>query len=70
MNDVALSLPHASCALTHGISSFWLFICWTTPNIAHLPQPLEDYLRNNLIPTLTGTDPPNDLVRKLDAFPV
>ena len=71
LNDVALSSPHAAyAALTHGISSFWLFICRTTPNIAHLLQPLEDYLRNNLIPTLTGTDPPNDLVRKLYALPV
>ena len=71
LNDVALSSPHAAyAALTHGISSFWLFICRTTPNIAHLLQPLEDYLRNNLIPTLTGTDPLNDLVRKLYALPV
>ena len=71
LNDVALFSPHAAyAALTHGISRFWLFNCRTTPNIAHLLQPLEDYLRNNLIPTLTGTDPPNDLVRKLYALPV
>ena len=71
LNNVTSPSPHAVyAALTHGISSFWSFMCRTTPDIAHLLQPLEDFLRTKLIPTLTGTTSPNDLERRLYALPI
>ena len=62
--------PHAAySALTHGLSSHWLYLCRTTPNISEVLQPLEDNIRLVLIPTLTGCSPPNDAIRKLFALP-
>ena len=62
--------PHAAySALTHGLSSHWLYLCRTTPNISEALQPLEDNIRLVLIPTLMGCSPPNDTIRKLFALP-
>ena len=42
--------PHAAySALTHGLSSHWLYLCRTTPNISEVLQPLEDKIRLVLI---------------------
>ena len=71
LTEVAASSPHAAyAALTHGISSLWVFLCRSTPNISNLLQPLEDLIRTKLIPTLTGSTPPNDCERRLFALPV
>jgi len=32
----------AYVAFTHGLSSHWLYVCRTMPNISRLLQPLED----------------------------
>ena len=66
----ALTQPHAAyAAFTHGMTSKWLYVMRTIPNIGHLLQPLEDIIRRKLIPALTGRPPPNDLVRALLALP-
>ena len=66
----AKTQPHAAyAAFTHGMISKWLFIMRTIPNIGHLLQPLEDIIRQQLIPTLTGRPPPNDFERDLLALP-
>ena len=66
----ALTQPHAAyAAFTHGMTSKWLYVMRTIPNIGHLLQPLEDIIRQKLIPALTGRPPPNDLVRALLALP-
>ena len=58
----ALTQPHAAyTAFTHGMTSKWLYVMRTIPNIGHLLQPLEDIICQKLIPALTGRPPPNDL---------
>ena len=39
------------------------------PGISNLLQPLEDVLRKDILPVLTGRCPPNDLERQLFALP-
>ena len=71
LSEIAASSPHAAhAAFTHGISSLWLFLCRTTPNICHLLQPLEVVIRTQLIPRLTGRSAPSDLERRLFALTV
>ena len=53
--DLAEYDPHcAYAAYTHGFRSKWVFIQRTTPNIAHLFQPLDELIARRLIPALTG----------------
>jgi len=53
--------PHAAyAAFTHGLSSHWLYVCRTIPNISRLLQPLEDKIRLVLIPALIGCSSPSD----------
>lgn len=56
-------------AVTHGVTGWWQFLCRTTPNICPLLSPLEDAIRNKLIPSLVGRDPSINL-RELFALPV
>ena len=64
--EFADSQPHASfAALTHGLFGKWFFLTRTTPNIAHLFQPLETTIRSKLLPVLLGQGPPNDSLRDL-----
>ena len=70
LSNIAESQPHAAyCALTHGLSSKWNFLSRTTPEIYLLLQPLEDTIRTQLFPKLTGREAPNDLERCLFALP-
>ena len=69
--SIASTQPHAAyTAFTHGVASKWLYAMRTIPNIGHLLQPLEDIIRQKLIPSLTGRPPPNDRERELVALPV
>ena len=66
LSGFADSQPHAAYSVfTHGLSSKWLYLCRT---VRHL-QPLESTIRFNLLPPLTGKDPPNDQLRNLFALP-
>ena len=50
--DIATTQPHvAHAALKVGLSGKWTFLTCT---IGHLFQPLEDTLRHEFIPALTG----------------
>ena len=70
LSSIATSQPHAAyAAFIDGMVSKWCYIARTIPNISHLLQPLEDIIRSNLIPALTGRAPPNDLERNLFALP-
>eukprot|EP00731_Ephydatia_muelleri_P026168 Em0018g268a len=42
---------------------------WTVPNISTFFTPIEDIIRSNLIPFLTGRAPPGDLERLLLSLP-
>ncbi len=67
---IAHSHPHAAySAFIHGVSSDWTYLMRTTPGIASLFQPLEDTIRQKLIPSITNLPPPNDLTRTLLALP-
>ena len=56
---IAQSQPHAVySAFTKGLSSRWIYVSRTIPDIAKLLQPLEDAIRLVLIPALTGRAPP------------
>ena len=55
-------------AYTHGLASKWSYLCRTTPFISPHLNVLEDVLRTEFIPNLTGCPPPNDAERKLLAL--
>lgn len=53
--SIAITQPHAVfAAFTHGLTSRWMYLARTTPNIEDLIKPLEDSIRNVFLPTLTG----------------
>ena len=63
------SQPQAAySALTHGLYSKWNYLARTTPGIEHDLQPIEDFIRSELLPKLTGREPNNDPERCL--FPL
>ena len=67
---IALTQPHAAyAAFTHGLTSKWTYLTRTTPSLGHLLQPLEDVIRTELLPAITGRPPPNDSERDLLALP-
>ena len=69
--DVAKIQPHAAyAAFTHGYIQNFSYLLRVVPNIEHSIQPLEDCIRSQLIPILTGISPPNDSVRDLLGLPV
>ena len=68
----SVAVPHpqsAFAAYTHGLCNKWTYLCRTCPDISHLFQPLEDTIRLQFIPALTGRDPPNDQMRDLLSLP-
>ena len=69
--DMARTQPHAAyCAYTHGLSSRWIFLSRTIPDIADLLQPLEEAIQQHLIPILTGHPSCSSVERDLLALPV
>ena len=69
LSKIAETVPHAAyCALVQGVRNKWLYIMRTIPNISHLFQPLEDTIRNILIPAMIGIKV-NDVERKLLTLP-
>ena len=55
-----------SCAvLTHGLSSQWLYLVRTIPDIGDKFQPLEDIIRQVLIPALICGIPPTTMQHAL-----
>ena len=70
MNSIAQSQPHAAfSAFTHGLSSKWTYFLRTIPNVKNYLQPLEDTIRYQLLPTLTGQCAFNDELRTLISLP-
>ena len=55
LSDIAKLQPHAAfSALTHSLLSKWTYHSHVIPDISHLLVPLDDGLRTNLIPAITG----------------
>ena len=67
----AVTQPQASfAALTHGIISRWAYsLRVISPSAAELLQPLEDAIRQRLIPSITAQPPVNEALRNLLALP-
>jgi hypothetical protein len=62
--------PHAAyAAVTHGLTSKWQYLMRTVPNTSEYFAPLEDALRQDLIPVITGRSSITDDERKLLALP-
>ncbi|KAL5467485.1 hypothetical protein EMCRGX_G031714 [Ephydatia muelleri] len=54
---------------THSVVHQWTYLARTVPNISTFFTPIEDIIRSNLIPFLTGRAPPGDLERLLLSLP-
>ena len=68
LSDIAKSQPQAAySALTHGLLNKWTYLSRVLPNINHL---LDDVLRTNLVPAVTGRPAHNDVECDLFALPV
>ena len=53
--DIAKTQSQAAySAYVHGLSSRWIFLSRTIPNISHLLEPVEVALQQDFIPALTG----------------
>ena len=66
----ALSQPQAAyTAFSQGLKHKWSFLVRTVPGAADLLQPLEDVIRNDFIPALTGRHPPNSAIRAVLDLP-
>ena len=69
--SIARSQPQAAyCAFCQRLRSKWLYLTRTIPGVSTMLQPLEDVIRMEFIPVITGQPAPNDVVRALLALPV
>ena len=67
---VARTHPQAAyAAFTHGMASKWTYLVRTVEATQQLLQPLEDAVRQLLIPAITGKSDISDLERDLIALP-
>ena len=70
LSEIAVTQPHAAyAALTHGLSSRWLYLSRTVPNISSYYQQMENIIRTVFIPIVTGQPPPSDTNRDMFALP-
>ena len=70
LSDVAKDEPQlALCAFSKALCMRWCFMQRTISHISHLFQPLEDVLRERLIPAIVGRKV-SDLERRILALPV
>ena len=68
--EIAKTEPHAAyTAFTFGIKHRWTFVMRTVPNIEHLLMPLENTIKENLIPALAGRHYPSVRDREIIALP-
>ena len=67
LSAIALTQPHAAyAAFTHGLSSKWSYHSRRTPGLS---SHLENIIRSDFIPALTGNPAPDDLNREIFALP-
>ena len=69
--EIAHTQPQAAyAAYIHGLSSRWLFLLCTVPDMQNVLQPLEDSIHQFLIPAITVHPPCSKLERELLALPI
>ena len=67
---ISISYPQvAFAALSHGFSNKWTFLIRTIPNISSYLQPLEEAIRYNLLPVISGKSAFSNLERSLFVLP-
>ena len=70
LSQVAATEPHAAyCGFTHGLKNTWSYLMRTTPGSCDAFTPLEDIIRNEFIPALTGKSAISDQERELLSLP-
>ena len=70
LTDIAHSQPHAAfAALRHSLINKWSYLARTISNMGDLFTPLEEAIRFQLLPAITGRDAFSDLERDLFALP-
>ena len=70
LSSIAISQPHAAyAAFTHGLIHKWTYLSRIIPNLEELFKPLEDTIRQQFLPSLTGQNAFNDSERDLMALP-
>ena len=70
LSAIATTQPHtAFAAFTHGLSSKWSYLFRTIPDLGDHFLPLENIIRSEFIPSLTGNPSPNDSDRDIFALP-
>ena len=70
LSSIAITQPHtAYAAFSHGLSSKWTYLARTIPDCEDLFKPLEEAIRQRLLPSLTGQNAFNDTDRDLMALP-
>ena len=70
LSSIAVSQPHAAyAALSHGLFSKWTYLLRTLLDISDLFELLEESIRHNLLPALTGRTGLNNLERNLLELP-
>ena len=70
LSRIAASHPQAAYSgFVNGVRTKWLYLMRTIPEIKDLFHPLEDAIRVQFIPSLTGRSAPADLERELMALP-
>ena len=61
LSSITATQPHAAyVAFTHGLTSKWTYLARTIPNLEELFKPLENAIRQQLLPSLTGQNPFSD----------
>ena len=71
LSTIASTEPHAAyAALTHGLSSRWLYLSRTMPSIDQHLQRLEEVLLEEVLPNLTHRPPPSTSDRDIFALPI
>ena len=70
LSTIAKREPQAAyAAFVHGVIHLWNYILKTIPNISELLTPLEEAIRYQLIPAITGRSTVSDTERDVLALP-
>ena len=70
LSSIAITQPQATyAALTHSLIHKWTYLARTVPNIGDLLKPLEDVIRQLLLPSITDQNALSDNERDLMALP-
>ncbi|XP_047494101.1 uncharacterized protein LOC125042504 [Penaeus chinensis] len=68
--NIAKEEPHAAyTAFTFGLKHKWKYLMRAVPNIRHLLQPIEDTIKRDFIPALSGGRNSTDLERAILELP-